>query len=93
MAALRVCVQNLLNDRTLTDRDLVTHLENCLAEDIQELLAAQAAHNDSIPRGDTEEFNPDEQPQSQPDQIIGGKKSRRRRRKSKRSRCKSHKRK
>ena len=51
---------------------------------------------DSIQRGDTEEYHPDdEEEQPQPDQMIGGKKSRKRRHrhKSRRNRRKSHKRK
>ena len=90
--SLRDCAQNFLANRDSDDTLLYDDLQYC-----------RERYQDSLQRGDTAEYNPDneEQPpppnQITPDQIIGGKKTRKRRhrhrRKSRRNRRKSHKRK
>jgi len=110
--SLRNCIQNFIGDRTLNDVDLAVQLKNCLenynqarrlAYDRGELdlggpAEARVDPYDSIQRGDTEEYNPDNDTdgvRAPPDQMTGGKKTRRRRhrRKSRRNRRKSYKRK
>ena len=94
MSELRECVESALRDSN-TDVELLTKLIVCM-HDAQNLPDVDPYA--SIQRGDTEEYNPDNETneqERQPDQMIGGKKSRRRRHrhKSRRNRRKSHKRK
>jgi|LakMenEpi03Aug12_release.lakeMendotaPanAssembly.Ray.scaffolds.fasta_scaffold117903_1 hypothetical protein len=90
--SLRDCIQGFIGNRTLTDMDLAAQLEHCLRL-YRDALQARRIAFDSIQRGDTEEYHPDdEMDRPPPDQMIGGKKSRRHR-KSRRNRRKSHKRK
>ena len=110
--SLRNCIQHFIGNRSLTDVDLAVQLKHCLenynqarrlAYDRGELdvggpAEARVDPYDSIQRGDTEEYNPDDHTdgeQAPPDQMTGGKNSRRRRHrhKSRRNRRKSHKRK
>jgi len=104
--SLRECVQNVLRDEDLDDRELYTEIQYCMEQYFNSFQGISDPVVDpyaSMQRGDTEEYNPDNDidgEQAQPDQMIGGKKSRRRRHrlksnkhKSRRSRRKSHKRK
>jgi len=87
---LKHCLENYNQERRLAyDRDEL---------DLGGPAEARVDPYDSIQRGDTEEYNPDgetNEQQNQPDQMTGGKKTRRRRHrhKSRRNRRKSHKRK
>ena len=83
--SLRDCAQNFLANRDSDDTLLYDDLQYC-----------RERYQDSLQRGDTAEYNPDNEEQPPPpNQIIGGKKTRKRRhrRKSRRNRRKSHKRK
>ena len=93
--SLRNCIQGFIGNRTLTDMDLAAQLEHCLRH-YRDALQARHIAFDSIQRGDTEEYHPDDEvDRPPPDQMIGGKISRHRRHrhKSRRNRRKSHKRK
>ena len=83
--SLRDCAQNFLANQNSDDTTLYDDLQYC-----------RERYQDSLQRGDTAEYNPDNEEQPPPpNQIIGGKKTRKRRhrRKSRRNRRKSHKRK
>jgi len=90
LLTLRSCVENAL-EVTMTDAELHTKLTECLTEFPNDPYAA-------MQRGDTEEYNPESEPEPETevtDGYTGGKKTRRRRHrhKSRRNRRKSHKRK
>ena len=104
--SLRECVQNVLTYEDLDDRVLYRKIQSCMERYFNSLQGISEPDVDtyaSMQRGDTEEYNPDNDAdgeQAQPDQMIGGKKTRRLRHrlksnkhKSRRSRRKSHKRK
>jgi hypothetical protein len=95
LLTLRSCVENAL-EVTMTDAELHTKLTECLTEFPNDPYAA-------MQRGDTEEYNPEPETETEPEvtdghngfqEYTGGKKTRRRRHrhKSRRNRRKSHKR-